>query len=50
MHITYYINSRALKRKHRGVYRRLNMKVLDRKDIIREEKTDYDRALPYVII
>ena len=50
MYRSYYINSGALKGKHGGVYRRLETKVLDKKDSTRQEKTEYDRALPYVII
>ena len=46
MYRAYCINSGALKGKHRGVYRRLETKLLD-KDSTRREKTDYDTALPY---
>ena len=38
------------KGKHRGVYRRLETKVLDRSYSTRQEKTDYKRALLYVMI
>ena len=50
MYRTYCINSGALKGKHRGLYIRLETKVLDRSDSTRQEKTDDDKALPYVMI
>ena len=37
-----------MKGKHRGVCRRLEMKVLDRLDSTRQEKTNYERAPPYM--
>ena len=47
---TYCTNSVTLKGKHRGIiYRRLETKVLD-KESTRQEKTDYRRVLPYLII
>ena len=51
MYRTYCINSGVLnlRGKHSGVYRRLEIKVLD-KDSTRQENTDFDRSLPYVII
>ena len=50
MYRTYCNNSVTLKVKHRGVYRRLETNVRDRSDSTRQEKTDSDRALPYVVI
>ena len=33
-----------------SIYRRLVTKVLDKVDSTRQEKTDYSRVLPYMII